>query len=99
MGRMRILLTLLLSMASPMVGTAQPTVGVEARPAPPAVLDIEDIGKGTVPIDGEWQFHLGDDARWASPSYDDSQWEHIKTDASWGAQTHPSYSGFAWYRR
>jgi serine phosphatase RsbU (regulator of sigma subunit) len=100
MGRMRILLTLLLSMASPMVGTAQPTVGVEARPAPtPAVLDIEDIGKGTVPIDGEWQFHLGDDVRWASPSYDDSQWEHIKTDTSWGAQTHPSYSGFAWYRR
>src|SRR5258708_24162418 len=100
MGRMRILLTLLLSMASPMVGTAQPTVGVEARPAPtPAVLDIEDIGKGTVPIDGEWQFHLGDDVRWASLSYDDSQWEHIKTDSSWGAQTHPSYSGFAWYRR
>jgi hypothetical protein len=100
MGRMRILLTLLLSMASPIVGIAQPTVGVEARPAPtPAVLDIDDIGKGTVPIGGEWQFHPGDDVRWASPSYDDSQWEHIKTDKSWGAQTHPSYSGFAWYRR
>jgi hypothetical protein len=100
MGRMRILLTLLLSMASPIVGTAQPTVGAEAIPAPrPAVLDIEDIGRGTVPIDGEWQFHLGDDMRWASPSYDDSLWEHITADKSWGAQTHPSYSGFAWYRR
>ena len=52
-----------------------------------------------MPVDGEWQFHLGDDMRWASPSYDDSQWEQIKADNSWGAQTHPSYAGFAWYRR
>jgi Stage II sporulation protein E (SpoIIE) len=97
MGRLRILLALLLSMASPFVGTAQPAGGVDARLVP--TLAIEDIGKGTVPIDGEWQFHLGDDRRWTSPSYDDSQWEHIKADKSWGAQTHPSYSGFAWYRR
>jgi hypothetical protein len=88
---------LLLSIASPIVGTAQSTVGAEARPAP--TLAMMDIGRGTLPIDGEWQFHLGDDMRWASASYDDSQWEHIKADNSWGAQTHPSYSGFAWYRR
>ena len=97
MGRLRVLFALLLFMASPAVGTAQPTAGVEVRPA--STLAIEDIGRGTVPIGGEWQFHLGDDMRWASPFYDDSQWEHIKTDDSWGAQTHPSYTGFAWYRR
>jgi serine phosphatase RsbU (regulator of sigma subunit) len=91
-------LALLLSMACPIVGTAQPTVGPETAPTL-AILDIKDIGRGTVPIDGEWQFHLGDDRRWASPSYDDSRWEHLKADISWGAQTHPSYSGFAWYRR
>jgi serine phosphatase RsbU (regulator of sigma subunit) len=103
MRRLRVLFALLSSMASSMVGTAQPTVGVEANRAPTLaildILDIKDIGRGTVPIDGEWQFHLGDDMRWASPSYDDSQWEHIKADKSWGAQSHPSYSGFAWYRR
>jgi hypothetical protein len=70
---------------------------VEARSAP--VLDIDDIGRGAVPIDGEWQFHLGDDPHWAAPAYDDSQWEHITTKKTWGAQTHPSYTGFAWYRR
>jgi Stage II sporulation protein E (SpoIIE) len=96
MGRLRVLFALL-CMASPIVGTAQPTVGAEAHSA--STLVIEDIGRGTVPIDGEWQFHLGDDMGWASPSYDDSQWEHIKADSSWGAQTHPSYDGFAWYRR
>ena len=97
MGRMRSLLTLLLCMASPIVGSARPAIGAEANRA--STLAIEDIGRGTVPIDGEWQFHLGDDVRWSSPSYDDSQWEHIKADKSWGAQTHPSYTGFAWYRR
>jgi hypothetical protein len=65
----------------------------EAQPSP--VLIIRDIGPGEVPIDGEWEFHLGDDGRWAAPAYDDSQWEHIKADDSWGSQTHPSYTGFA----
>lgn len=71
--------------------------GAEPRPVPP--LTIKDIGPGEVAIDGDWQFHVGDDMRWASPSYDDSLWEHIKADDTWGAQTHPSYTGFAWYRR
>jgi hypothetical protein len=92
-----ILFALLLSMAPPFVGNAQPTVEADVHPS--STLAIEDIGRGTVPIDGEWQFHLGDDMRWASPSYGDSQWEQIKADNSWGAQTHPSYAGFAWYRR
>ncbi len=63
------------------------------------ILAIEHIGRGAVPIDGEWQFHLGDDMRWAASAYDDSQWERITTDKTWGAQSHPSYTGFAWYRR
>ena len=96
MGRLHILLVLL-SVASSLAGRAQLSAGAKVRRAP--TLAIEDIGRGTVPIDGEWQFHLGDDMGWASPSYDDSQWEHIQAESSWGAQTHPSYSGFAWYRR
>ncbi len=97
MRRLSILFALLLFVAFPIVGTSQPAVGVDAQSV--SALAIEDIGRGTVPIDGEWQFHLGDDMHWASPSYDDSQWEHIQADTSWGAQSHPSYSGFAWYRR
>jgi hypothetical protein len=97
MGRRCILLAMLFFWHPLIYGFPQPTVRGDAGALP--VLDIGDIGRGTVPIDGEWQFHLGDDVRWASPSYDDSQWEHIKADHTWGAQTHPSYSGFAWYRR
>ena len=60
---------------------------------------IAGIGRGIVPIDGFWQFHLGDDTRWSQAGFDDSQWEQIRVDDTWGAQKHPSYAGFAWYRR
>ena len=66
---------------------------------PPPTLIIEGIGKGVAAIDGTWQFHEGDDRRWAAPSFDDSAWESLEVDAPWGVQNHPSYAGFGWYRR
>ncbi len=60
---------------------------------------ISGIGRGVAEVDGVWQFQLGDDPRWADPSMDDSQWETIHADSYWGAQGHPSYAGYAWYRR
>ena len=62
-------------------------------------LAVQNPGTGSVPLDGKWQFHLGDDLAWANPALDDSSWEQISADTTWGAQTHPSYVGFAWYRR
>jgi hypothetical protein len=58
-----------------------------------------DLGKGTAALDGPWQFHLGDDPQWAAPGLDDSGWEQLSAGKSWGAQTHPNYVGYAWYRR
>ena len=70
------------------------------RPSPAAPeLVIAGLGRGAVAVDGPWQFHLGDDLRWASPNLDDRAWESIRADDPWGAQNHPSYAGFAWYRR
>ena len=63
------------------------------------ILVVDALGKGAVPIDGQWQFHLGDDPAWAAPAFDDSDWEQLAADKSWGQQSHPSYTGFAWYRR
>ncbi|HTV05231.1 MAG TPA: SpoIIE family protein phosphatase [Acidobacteriaceae bacterium] len=68
-------------------------------PALGQALTVQNPGTGTVPLDGKWQFHLGDNLAWAEPSYDDSGWEQMTADAPWGAQTHPSYAGYAWYRR
>ena len=62
-------------------------------------LEVNDLGKGTAPIDGNWQFHLGDDLAWSSPALDDSLWDKLSTDKPWGTQGYDSYDGFAWYRR
>jgi len=56
-------------------------------------------GPGIIVIQGNWQFHLGDDLGWSSPTFNDSGWEQLRADTTWGAQTHPGYTGFAWYRK
>ena len=66
---------------------------------PPPVLNIEGLGRVTAALGGDWQFHLGDNPPWASPTLDDSDWERIAVDRPWGAQTHFAYTGYAWYRR
>jgi len=67
------------------------------------ILKLEGLGKGAAPLDGKWQFHLGDNAAWADPAIDDAAghdgWEQLTADKPWGAQGHASYTGFAWYRR
>jgi Stage II sporulation protein E (SpoIIE) len=71
--------------------------------APTAALTIEGLGKGVAPLDGLWQFHLGDDPAWAAPGIDDATghdgWEQLTAAAPWGTQGHASYTGYAWYRR
>jgi hypothetical protein len=66
-------------------------------------IKIDALGKGTAPLDGPWQFHLGDNPAWARPDIDDSTghggWEQLKADAPWGAQTHANTEGYGWYRR
>jgi hypothetical protein len=56
-----------------------------------------------ITLQGAWQFHLGDDPQWAQPKTPDSAgmdgWEQIDPETPWGAQGHPSYAGYAWYRK
>ena len=69
-----------------------------AAPAIPPLV-IAGVGAATAPLDGKWQFHTGDDLAWASPALDDTGWEAIGVDQTWGAQNHFGYTGYAWYRR
>ena len=73
-------------------------VSAAARSDPP-VLQIDGLGKGSQPVGGEWQFHTGDNADWAAKGFDDSGWERIAVERTWGRQGHEDYTGFAWYRR
>lgn len=73
---------------------------VRAQPSPQAAptIVINGLGHGAVPLDGPWQFHIGDDPAWADPGFDDSHWEQISAARPWGDQSHFAYAGFAWYR-
>src|SRR3984885_2646674 len=77
--------------------------GADLPGAPAAPLTIEGLGKGVAPLDGPWQFHLGDNPAWAAPGVDDATghngWEQLTADAPWGTQGHASYAGYGWYRR
>jgi drug/metabolite transporter superfamily protein YnfA len=76
-----------------------PTLGHAARAQAPRPVVLNDLGSVTLPLSGTWQFHVGDNPAWASPSYDDSAWEPIEVGRSWEGQGHRNYTGFAWYRR
>jgi hypothetical protein len=91
-------LLLLACLAAPahIVGTA----GAEQeQPRADAPLALTGLGRATVPLDGPWQFHPGDDMRWASPQFDDSGWAKIQVGKTWEEQGYRNLTGFAWYRR
>lgn len=70
-----------------------------AQPLTGSSLVVEGLGRGTVALDGQWQFRVGDDPSWSSPTLDDAGWERLRIDQPWGNQGHYAYAGFAWYRR
>lgn len=69
-----------------------------AIPAIAQTLKVQNPGPGSISLDKDWRLRLGDDKQWAEPALDDSSWEPIRVDQPWGQQSHPSYTGFAWYR-
>lgn len=72
------------------------------------------LGHSTVPLNGPWRFHIGDDPRWSSPDFDDSAWETVDLTpapgahdddvglpgyvSGWSRRGHAGYTGYAWYR-
>ena len=63
-----------------------------------ASAKAEDLRK-IVSLSGSWKFSIGDDNRWASPSYDDSDWDQISVPGQWENQGYNDYNGYAWYRK
>ena len=69
--------------------TQTPTPTAKSAPTPTPTL---------LTLDGPWRFQIGDDPRWASPSYDDSAWTPIMLSRAIADQGFGAYTGFAWYR-
>lgn len=49
-------------------------------------------------LKGTWKFSVGDDTDWASPDFDDSNWDRLWVPSSWESQGYDHYNGYAWYR-
>ena len=61
-------------------------------------LTLDTLEKGIF-LTGPWKYHLGDDLEWASPSFDDTEWESIDSTLSFlegmsGNET----EGIGWFR-
>lgn len=65
----------------------------------PGIYSRGDFSPTTFSLMGNWKFHLFDNAEWARPGYDDSEWENIVVPASWEDQGFKDYDGYAWYRK
>jgi len=100
----RILFRTFVLLCAVSAGAQQPAPTPAPKTPSNRTFIVKSLGKGVVNIDGDWQFTLGDDPQYAKPDYDDGWWEKMGLPVdeqwhTWGAQTHPSYTGFAWYRR
>jgi cephalosporin-C deacetylase len=54
------------------------------------------------PIDlasGDWKLKTGDDIAWATPQYDDSDWQSIRVGMDLKTALNTDFTGFSWYRR
>jgi len=52
----------------------------------------------TYSLKGQWKFRPGDDFKWASPGYDDSDWSGKAIPERWDKGGFPEHGQFAWYR-
>ncbi len=70
-----------------------------SRAFEPQPLVLQGLGRTSLPVDGQWRFHVGDDLTWAAPAFDDSSWQSIESGRTWEEQGHPGLTGFGWYRK
>jgi hypothetical protein len=52
-----------------------------------------------VGLEGSWRFSIGDNKKWASPAYNDSEWENLRVPSKWEDQGFNGFNGYAWYRK
>lgn len=88
--------------------------GSHAASAAPTPTAHITLGQSTAPLNGPWQFQVGDDPRWSAPGFDDSAWETVDLTpapgahdgdvglpgyvSGWSRRGHAGNTGYAWYR-
>ncbi|MES2139417.1 MAG: SpoIIE family protein phosphatase [Bacteroidota bacterium] len=63
------------------------------------ILRITKIDSSeTIDLDKFWKFKNGDDATWASSSFDDSAWDTVDTNLEFNKNDSTVFAGLAWFR-
>ncbi len=57
----------------------------------------EDLHR-IVSLSGFWKFSVGDNPSWATPGYNDRNWDEIRVPGKWEDNGYSDYNGYAWYR-
>jgi hypothetical protein len=72
--------------------------GCAPRPITAQDFNFLNNGLKVTSLNGLWRFHPGDNAAWADPQFDDSQWRLLRSDMGWSDQGYKYMSGYGWYR-
>lgn len=55
--------------------------------------------KMMIDLRGNWKFEIGDQKKFAEPSFDDAKWNEIFVPSDWENEGYPGYDGYGWYRK
>ena len=53
----------------------------------------------TINCNDSWRYHPGDDSTWATPGYDDSEWELINSRLEFSDSLNVNWEGIGWFRK
>jgi len=57
------------------------------------------VAEDLMDLSGAWKTRRGDDSAWASPTYDDGDWQHVSLPSTWEDQGLTGVDDEIWYRR
>ena len=61
-------------------------------------INADSITDKAISLTDVWRYHPGDDSSWASPSFDDSNWDTLKTKMVIEEFPEGTWEGIGWFR-
>src|SRR4051794_24049155 len=91
---------LIFGVASVVGGSLRPEAAaqVSETATPPAKFNLQTQRDPITSLRSLVRFQPGDDTRWASPDFDDSQWKLVPANQTWAQIGYHNLTGLAWYR-
>lgn len=62
-------------------------------------VNLDSLKKNPIELDSVWRYHSGDDSSWASPNYDSSNWDTLKTSFFIDEISAEKWTGIGWFRK